>query len=40
MSNIKIFGSDISLLKFFSGLILVSLLVWSEKSNAQEEISF
>ena len=40
MSNIKLIRSNISLLKFFSGLIIITLLVWSVKSNAQEEISF
>ena len=40
MSNIKVIGSNVSLLKFFSGLIIITLLIWSVKSNAQEEISF
>jgi hypothetical protein len=40
MSNIKVIGSNVSLLKIFSGLIIITLLVWSVKSNAQEEISF
>ena len=40
MIKIKRFEGSLGLIKFFSGLILFSFLVWSEKSNAQEEISF
>ena len=40
MNNVKIIGSNINLLKLLSGLILISLIVWSVKSHAQEEVSF
>ena len=40
MSDVKIIGRNLNLLKFLSGFILISFLVWSVKSDAQEEISF
>ena len=40
MIKIKRFEGSLGLIKFFSGLILFSFLFWSEKSNAQEEVSF
>ena len=40
MNKTKCFESNIGLIKFFSGLILFSFLLWSERSSAQEEISF
>ncbi len=40
MNKIKQHRKSVSLIKFFSGIIIFSFLFWSENSNAQEEISF
>ena len=40
MNKIKQHRKSVSLIKFFSGIIIFSFLFWSENSNAQEEIFF
>ena len=40
MNKIKQHRKSVSLIKFFSGIIIFSFLFWSENSNSQEEISF